>query len=267
MSKLIEKFDITDKNSEIWKKWKKVNWLQLYKINKIKENAFYTAIRKKIDQPKNFGKIFQLFDIKEEEKDYNQEMIKTMQSVFKSLNVSDSRDPNYVEDASNLIKYSEKKEVSVIDIVKKNLIINNNVEIIAQIFKRLIENNNNFSKDLQKEIIAFFSKNIEKSNISSLSFIIKFKNPLEDKDIRYLNKYILSEQDFFDQEENEKILLFSNIININNIKQKLSNSEYLRKNKSLTDNLLNDLSKGSIDYKAIIPFYSKKKKNYCIIEY
>ena len=260
MSKLIEKFDITDKNSEIWKKWKKVNWLQLYKINKIKESAFYTSIRKKIDHPKNFEKIFQLFDIKEDEKDYNQEMIKTMQSVFKSLNVSDSRDPNYVEDVSNLIKYSEKKEVSVIDIVKKNLIINNNVEIIAHIFKRLIENNNNFSKDLQKEIISFFSKNIEKSNISSLSFIIKYKNPLEDKDIRYLNKYILSKQDFFDQEENEKILLFSNIININNIKQKLSNSEYLRKNKSLTENLLNILSKGAIDYKTIIPFYSNKQK-------
>ena len=258
---LIEQFDIKETNSEFWKNWKDVNWLKLCKNNKKKEIEFLTSISNKIDNIQNFGKIYQLFDVNEKERDYNIEMIQTMQNTFIDLNKGEKTRPIVIEDACNLIIYSEMKKVSVKHLIHDNILVKNDEETINQIFMELIKkNDNNYSEELINEIVPFISKNIEKSNISSLSFLIKYKDPLEQNDINYLNKYALSEEDFFDIKGNEKLVLFSDIIKIDNISKKLSNSEYLRSYESIVNTLPIKLKDGNIKYKTISPFYLDDKK-------
>jgi hypothetical protein len=123
--KLIGKIEIKAINSDFYKKWKNINWANIFKINNISEYDFYRAVCERVDELENFGVLFQLFDIKKDEnneKYYSKEMIKCMQERFISFffeNGNNKTHINYVEDVANLIYYSEKIKMDVSCIIYK----------------------------------------------------------------------------------------------------------------------------------------------------
>ena len=76
---VLNNFDMNNINSDFLVKWRKVEWDKRYKNNKL---LFYENISNTIDDMKNFGNLFELFDINENQKDYDIESLETMQKTY-----------------------------------------------------------------------------------------------------------------------------------------------------------------------------------------
>ena len=230
LSEVIKNFNISSMENNFFLKWKKVNWMKLYENNKIDKSEFYKAVCSIINNMNNFGLLFELFDINTNEKDYSKIMIIYMQNTFQKIIKSKPNCyecPNFVEDVSNLIFYSEIKKCSI-NIIKK--ILNNyqdNKIIIEQIYKRLIEKNIEYSEELTKLITEFFINKIQESDSSILFYIIKnTKDHLNDTTISYLKQFSLKEIDFFQIGENESLKLFKKLSNAGMIPDQLPDCDY-----------------------------------------
>ena len=183
-----------------------------------------------------------------------------MQEKFQYLIINKPDEyPNFIEDVSNLIFYSEIKKINSIGIIKNILNIYSE-NIIEQIYKKLIEKNIEYSEELTKLITNFFIKNIKKADISCLFYIIKNKKEqLEKSTISYLNQFSLTESDFFQIEENENLKLFIKLSKAEMIPN-LTNCEYKKSCLSIKIKISQDLYSGNIKYKDISPFYLNNQK-------
>ena len=265
LSEVIKNFNISSMENNFFLKWKKVNWMKLYENNKIDKSEFYKAVCSIINNMNNFGLLFELFDINTNEKDYSKIMIIYMQNTFQKIIKSKPNCyecPNFVEDVSNLIFYSEIKKCSI-NIIKK--ILNNyqdNKIIIEQIYKRLIEKNIEYSEELTKLITEFFINKIQESDSSILFYIIKnTKDHLNDTTISYLKQFSLKEIDFFQIGENESLKLFKKLSNAGMIPDQLPDCDYKNSCSSFINKISNDLNNGNIKYNDIIPFYLNDQKD------
>ena len=272
----IDYFNFQEIDTEFFIKWKKIDWLKVCKDNK---NEFYKKICSHIQNKKDFGILFNLFDIFKTEKDYEKECLENMQEKFILINNSNPSEENsdFVENIIDLIYYSENKNIDVTSLINNNILNNYSDEIIDKIFKGLIKKKLDYSNELTNILLTYFSKNIEKSNVFSIIFILKnyktqLEIPSEDRGsereslqknvFSYLDNFIFNKEEFFSLEQNEKIKLYSNLLKMGMLNETyLPNSDYYVSCISLVYKLSNDLKTNNLEYIYINPFYINNKEN------
>ena len=254
---IVKKFDINKMNSDFFIKWKECNIRKIFK----EEEKFYEEICNFVEHMKDFGILYNLFNIGIEESTYDKKALMYIQKKFRLLLPTFIRDecPNFIENIIDLFYYSDINEVditSLYEFLKKNY----SEEEIGKIFNGLIERKNDYSDDLTFILIKYFTEKIEYSNDSSLSYILIKSNCIENKVNSYLESIILSKEDFFMLEENKNLKIYKKLWDMKVLNTKnLLNSDYLKKCTSVLNDLKKDLKEGNIKYKYINPFYSNEK--------
>ena len=254
---IIKKFDINKMNTDFFIKWKEINIRKIYK----KEEEFYEEICNFVKHMKDFDILFKLLDIGIKEPIYDKKALMCMQKKFILLQPTYIKEecPNFIENAIDLFYYSDIYNVEIItlyEFLKKKY----SDEEINKIFNGLIERKLDYSEDLTFILLKFFTDKIESTNDTCLAFILIKSNFLENKVNSYLEKFVLSREDFFNLEENKNLKMYQKLLDMKALNtNNLSNSDYLISCISLKYRLKLDLKKGSIEYKYINPFYSNNK--------
>lgn len=261
---VLNNFDMNNINSDFLVKWRKVEWDKRYKNNKL---LFYENISNTIDDMKNFGNLFELFDINENQKNYDIESLETMQKTYIRLfNDKIKKNEQFITQTVDLIYYCEIKNINPEPMIYKGLYKNkrNNIDIIDDIYKKLILKKEKFSEKITDITVNFFNENILNLNSSSLDFLlknIKTKN-LNSDIILFLNDYILVKDDIFSINETDNFKIYKILKSNNYLEEELlGHSPYYISNLSLIFNITSSLDNLDIEYNYINKFYVEKKEN------
>ena len=264
---IFNRFKINNKiNNEFFEKWKEIKWLKLFKNS---EQLFFLKISSLITHMKYFGKLFFLFDLFNEEKDYNSICLSIMKDRFIDLlnNYSKEECPNFIEDSSNLIYYLNTKNISVESLIKDFLLKKLEKENIHDIYYKIYSNDKfTIFNDELKNIIFEFYKNSDCNKFKNplyLGFCIQNNEILNKGDLSDLNNYILQKNDIYNIEENVKFRLLRKIIESKSIENKtiINIINYIQSTKNIITLIIKEIINGNIKFISIDNFYSKNKKN------
>ena len=261
---ILNNFDINSINSDFLIRWKKVNWAKRYKNNKI---LFYEKISNLIKDMKNFGYLFELFDINKRQRDYEKDCLNIMEQKYKKLYLDKfDKNQHFINQTVDLIYYSEIKNYDITSLIKECLFKDkkNNIDSIDDIFKKLIQKEKQFSEKLTDIIVDFFNDNILKSDIMSFKYLI---NNLKAKRINsdiavFLNDYILTKDDIFSMNKTNNYKIFE-ILRNNNflLEENLGDCLYYISYLALAFKITDDFDNLKIEYNYINQFYIEKKEN------
>ena len=259
---VLNNFDINSINYDFLSRWKKVNWAKRYKNNKL---LFYEKISNLIKEMKSFGYLFEFFDINQEQRDYESDCLNIMEQKYRKLYISKfDKNQDFINHTVDLIYYCERKKYNITSLIKECFYKdkNNNIDILDNIFKKLIEKKEEFSQQLTDIIVDFFNENILKANNQSLKYLL---NNLKTKNINsdiivFLNDYILTKEDIYSINETDNYTIFE-ILCENSYLEKLGDSQYYKSYLSLNLEIANELDNLNIEYNYINQFYLEKKDN------
>ena len=261
---ILNNFDINSINSDFLIRWKKVNWAERYKSNKI---LFYEKISNLIKDMKNFGYLFELFDINKGQRDYEKDCLNIMEQKYKKLYLNKfDMNQHFINQTVDLIYYCEIKNYDITSLIKECLFKDkkNNIDTIDDIFKKLIQKEKQFSEKLIDIIVDFFNENILKANIMSFKFLINnLKGKRINSDIAlFLNDSILTKDDIFSLITTDNYKIFEILSNNNFLVEKnLGDCGYYISYLALTFKITDDFDNLKIEYNYINQFYIEKKEN------
>jgi len=185
------------------------------KLFEYKYSLFITSIVNCANHFKDLDILFELFKLKENP--YNKkEIIKEIIDLLanKSLDKSNIS----IEQISYIISYllifiSNNDNYYVNDLIKNLKKIFTNIEVNELLLIVLIDND----KRLNRELISILKSNITEFKVEVLpSYLDQFKSEkARDFILRMLDNKVIKEKDFFNQEVNENLKLFKELIDIN----------------------------------------------------
>ena len=259
---IFNNFDFSYLNSNFIKKWKKIKWEKRYKNFKLQ---FYQKVISLINDMKSFGYLFELFDINKEDKDYENDCLSIMENKYKILYLSDKfeKDDQFINQTVDLIYFCEIKNLDVIPLINECLYKDksDNLDIIDNIFKKLIDKKDDYSDNLTEILFDFFNENINKGNCSSLIFLLK--NKKQDKCFNsdfsiFIDKFILTKDDFFILEETDNFKIYKTLFNNNYLEEGKICDSYYTSYLSILFRITTDLDNLDIEYNYINEFYSEQ---------
>ena len=262
---VLSNFETKSISSDFLMKWKKIDWHKRYKNDKIQ---FYNQVGGLVKDMADFGYLFEFFDLNEKEKNYEAECLKVMRERYQKLydfKKKYEKEEQFINQTVDLIYYCELKEIDVLPLIKKCLYRNKqeNIDIIYNIFKKLIAKKETFSENLTNIICDFFNENILQGNSSTLIFILKNKKKEQNINsdfLLFLDNFSIDKKDFFTLEETDNLLVFKELFNYNFLEEEiLGNSNYYITYIAFMRKLSKDLDKLDIEYSYVDKFYSENK--------
>ena len=251
--------DIHMINDEFLKIWKEIKWLELFKNS---EKDFYLKISNLIKHLKYFGKLFSLFDIYDEEKDYDDSCLIIMKDKFINL-LDDPKEesPNFIEDISNLIYFLNVKNISIKSFLNEYLLNIIEKEKIHKILYKIYSNDEYkvFHDELKNIIFEFYKNEKKFKNPLYLGFYIQNNEVLNEEELSEINNYIFEPDEFYNYEENDKFKLLKKIIESNSIdKKELVN--YIQLTKAISSMIIEEIINGIVGFTNIDKFYFNGKE-------
>jgi len=193
---------IEDKKN-FFKSWNIINFYPMFDSQ---FEDFSKKISSLITEMKDFGYLFKLFQIDQEEP--RKEAIKAMQNRFIEIlpTYNNKICVNFFEDVVELIFLSDIKKVDIKKFlydIEKYI----NIKIVNDIYINLTEKYKDLSKECNKIIIKFFTEN-NNSDPISLAYLIDKCNNIGDDVFSKINNYVLKEDDIFSQYETNNYKFF-----------------------------------------------------------
>ena len=196
-------------DEEFFNKWKQ---LKMFKIFENQKKAFITQVCNLVKEMNYFNTLFVLLNQSDNDnkKEFDQNAISTMQTKFETLisTYSPEKCPHFIDDVADLIYYSDLKKVNLESFINEYIQVMLNIETVSKIYQLLPKKYKDISKNLNKIIINFFTKNPLNKNPLMLINVIKNSSELRKSILSNMNQYIITENDIFqkDETENFKVL-------------------------------------------------------------
>ena len=235
--------------------WKYHNFKDIFK-NQIDDYA--KKIVSFVKHMKDFGKLYDLFNIEENENIPNA-IVNELKNRYKELikTYKDRVCPNFLDDSAKLLRLIHKNKMHVNDFLKglENSLDN---EIINKILIRLSEGD--ISSDLKKKIVDYFMKE-KYLNTTMLLYIINNCHKMQKELFQGMDIFILKEEEVFDLEENEKFLLLKGLIDNKIVGKNFEKNgeKYGLKTMELLSNLTKKLENFDISFRTLNQFMINEK--------
>lgn len=259
---ILDRIDLEKANDIFYEKWNNSNIFKLYSFN---YNNFIRALIDKINNIKDFEKIFKLLNYKDNQindKTTGSLLIKKFKDIIKNYKIEESQ--NLVDDISFFIYIIDQR-------FKDNKDFENifGVKILYQmqtdIYIYLVNNYENISQELRDYIVYFFTTKEKYNNVENLLRCLKNLNS-RDIILRILNNIyylIIKEEELFSSEKEIDSFKLLEMI----LKEKLfvkfpiiNETKYLNLTVNLSSNILNKIKRGKIKYKLVKSILEEKEK-------
>jgi len=212
---------------------------------------------------KDFGKLYQLFKIDEIGEIPNEYIIE-LKNRYKELikTYSEESCPNFFEDSVKLLKLINTNNLGLKEFLNelKEFI---NINLINKILSKLARNDD-IKKDLKKSVANFFTEE-KNTNPEELVSVLNINQNLRSQIFQGMNRFILTEDDIFDLEENEKFKVLKNLMDSNIIeenKDKKNEKElenYLKVTMKILEYVANKLEQFEIGFPKISKFMNNEE--------
>ena len=217
---IFDGIEIENLDDKFFISWHIIDFKKIY-IKRL--NAFYEKITSLIKDMKDFGLLFKFF-IFNNQKDYESEVIKIMKKKYMELlpNYSPERCPKFLDDTIKLIHLLDEKKLETKDLlesIQKGL----DHEKVNELYIKLSDKHK-LDEKTKASIVTYFTSDENKSNPSSLVYLIKNCKNLKNDIFSKINRYIITELDFLSTEENDSFKLFKGLID-----NKIIDMEFLNK--------------------------------------
>ena len=247
---ILNNIDMNTIDEEFIKKFKEFDWNKLLNI---KIEKLVIKISLLIEDIKNFGKIFLLFD-------FNEDIDKVQMNLIKDrfidlLETYDEKDcNNIIDDCSKLIYFLNIKNCDLKSFFQDyfyNFFYNIADKIFCNIFSKY--EYTSLNDDLKKIIYDFYKNpNNEELNISNyLTYEIQNNENFNPDD---LIGYYFNYDDFFDLKQKNLFDLLEGIITKNLLDKKCL-MKYKNNNKTEAKEIITKIKNGTVEYKKIKKFF------------
>ena len=238
------------------KDWKKFDFKEMFK-NQIGE--FSKKIASFIKNMKDFGKLFHLLkidEIGEVPNDYILELKKRYKELIKTY--SEESCPNFFEDSGKLLKLIDKNKLELeseefLDELKESLNIDKIIKILSNLAKK------DDTTQASKKYIANFITEEKNTNSDILVNVINTNENLRRLIFQGMDRYILTEDDIFDIEENEKFIILKGLMDTNIIEKNKNyeneSENYIKKTITLLTKTFKKLKQFDIGYRELRQIY------------
>ena len=256
---ILNGLDINSFDDQFYSNWKTIDWQYTF------DEQYYEFIKKVSDlikDMKDFDILFKLFDKSknENQQDYHQYSLNIMQSKFCELqkNYDPQKCPNFKDNLILLLFFSDQKRENIEIFLKENLQKNFNVNLVNEIYIKLLSTYKDVISSNTKSIITnFFSKNESNKNPETLLYLIKNCPELSKDMLQNIDEYIIKREELLEPQENEKMKLFIGLLNEKILeKPEFQETYYVEKVVSAISKVQNEITNGEILYRDISKFYS-----------
>ena len=239
-------------DDEFINKWKQ---LKMFKIFENQKKAFITQVCNLIKEMNYFGTLFVLLNQSDNnnKKEFDQNAISTMQTKFETLisTYSPEKCPHFIDDVTDLIYYSDLKKVNLESFTNEYVQVMLNNETVSNIYQLLPKKYKDISKNLNKIIINFFTKNPLNNNPQILVSVIKNSSELRKSLLSNMNNYIITENDIFQRTDTENFKVLeelkkSGIFDENN--NDLEKTEYISSSNIKISNTIQKIKDLNVSY-------------------
>ena len=256
---ILNGLDINSFDDQFYSNWKTIDW------NYIFNEQYYDFIKKLSDlikDMKDFDILFKLFDRSknENQQDYHQYSLNIMQSKFCELqkNYDPQKCPNFKDNLILLLFFSDQKRENIENFLKENLQKNFNVNLVNEIYIKLLSTYKDVISSNTKSIITnFFSKNESNKNPETLLYLIKNCPELSKDMLQNIDEYIIKKEELLELQESEKMKLFKGLLNEKFLeKPEFQETYYVEKAVSAISKIQSEITNGDILYRDISKFYT-----------
>ena len=266
-TEIIKGIDISQINQEFIKKWKEIDFVKIFNYNYFE---FLNEVCRLIVNIADFGILFHLLNKIGENEIYNTFHFQTITLLQKTFDIllktyEPEGCPNFANDVSDLIYYTDLVKFHVKEFLKDNLQKNLSNNLLNSIYFKFLSRYPNISDEALDVIIDFFTENNWNTNVSTLLELIKISQRIKDKLMGKLDKYVIKEDEFFEIEETNNYKLLSGLIKSDNFFQNEDNieegEEYLLGSMMVITSLMQNVKNLDINYNLINYFIENKKED------
>ena len=218
------------------------------------KNNFYDSLLKQIKNIKDLQYIFELFSIENISKDFNQMIIEKLEEIkLTNLDIENNQEIIF-EIYSNLLICNDKNKLDL------KLYLTQNYDFTSKYLFYLLKNNKlkNIIIKLKKKIIKYFLEQNKKGNVNEESLIsFLLLSPNNDFCLDLLNQMenkILTEEEFYQKNESKNFILFKYFFEkctdlIKN--EEILNGKYCLESVKVKSKIEDDLSKSQVKFETI----------------
>ena len=167
----------------------------------------------------------------------------------------------FIENIKLIIYYSDKKNVYIENFLEKNIQISFNPILVNKIYLDLLSSyNTEISKKTKNIIVKFFTERKENNNPETLLYLICNCKNLTKELLQNINKYNITEKDFFNLEETNNYKLFKGLLNEKILEKRESqNTGYVKNTIEKINKIKQRIKSGDILFTDISQFFNKAK--------
>ena len=253
---ILNGLDISSFDDNFYEKWKKINWNEIFKEQKV---LFYEKILACIIDLNEFKILYKLFDLK------HNFVIELLQKKIIELfeNYNPKKHTNFIEDIIILLYHSDKKNVKIEYFLNNIIQKYFNIGLVNKIYINLLSKYGDDISQKTKAIISkFFTETPDNINPEILLILIyKFQN-FTKIIFQSLEKYYIKKEDFLEFEDTNEYKLFKGLLDNNFLEKKeFINTYYFQNAKDITNKLIKDIERGELTLSEISIFYIKRPED------
>ena len=256
---ILNGLDISSFDDEFYKKWKSINWNDIFKEQKF---SFYEKVLSFIKDLNDFNILYKLFDLSQiQENALIEQLQRKILELYKNYNPKNHL--NFIEDIIILIYHSDKKNVKIDSFLINNIQKDLNAKLVNKIYINLLSKYGyEISQEVKKIIAKFFTETPDNMNPDTLLYLI-YNSPKCTKNIfQNMEKYNIKKEDFLKLEETDNYKLFKGLLDNNYInKKEIQNTFYIQKIKDFSNKLIKDIEQGELTLGEISIFYTNKPED------
>ena len=166
---ILNGLDISSFDDDFYKKWKAINWNEIFKEQKF---SFYEKILTFIKDLNDFNILYKLFDLNEIKDNFVIELLqKKILELYKIYNPE--KHLNFIKDIIILIYHSDKKNVKIDSFLANNIQKDFNAILVNKIYIDLLyKYGDDISQKAKKIIAKFFTETPDNMNPDTLLYLI-----------------------------------------------------------------------------------------------
>ena len=263
---VLNSIDVNSIDEKFLVEWLKMDW---YGVFKSQYEYFIHKVCSFITNIKDFGKLFILFNIRNNNNNNNNNnsnikyCLKAMQERFCQLynNTYNLEEyPQFINLVIDLIFYSDNYKADISDFLKRRVQKILNVGLVKVIYTNLFDKYKEISNDSRETILDFLLQISENSGSSSLLHLIKSYPTIIDKIFCKMEKFIIKPKEILEIEETENFKLFKELmISGYFFTKELLETIYIKESNIVITGLHENIEKGEILFTVINEFYYENK--------
>ncbi len=260
---ILNGIDLDKADEKFYERWEKSN---IFKIYSFDSYSFKKELVKKIDDMKDFGKLFKLFNYKND-KILDSEVIPLLREKFKNIIKTYKMEtcPNFIKDIALFIYVIDKKTNEAKKFMEKTIeTYIKSFQTISDIYLHLATNFNDISKEAIDSITNYFTKNKDRLKGQSFLFLLKLNNKKLVKSVlNKIDRFVIKEEEILSQEKDIDSFALLEGIEKEKLLDKypeINETKYLINTFQLGNSFIDKSKNGEISYSGIYPFLVKNEK-------